>query len=77
MSSIIMTIGFLFVKNMEQGAATTVFACISKDLKGGEYLSDCRVVTPSELARNVEEQVKLWKFSETNAKINYSESIKI
>ncbi|RGP60879.1 ww domain-containing oxidoreductase [Fusarium sporotrichioides] len=38
------------MKNVEQGAATTVWAAVSKDLdnKGGLYLSECSVAKPHE-----------------------------
>ena len=46
----------------EQGALTTVYACISPTLegKGGDYLSNCRNSEVSTTANNKEVQDKLW-----------------
>ena len=46
----------------EQGAITTVYACISPDVegKGGDYLSNCRNGDVSSIANNTQVQDKLW-----------------
>lgn len=44
-----------FLKNTEQGAATTVYAAISRDWegKGGKYLEDCRVATSDNIVETM------------------------
>eukprot|EP01034_Spumella_vulgaris_P037351 gene37351-46087_t len=32
-------------KSIPQGASTTIYAALSPDIKGGEYLADCKVET--------------------------------
>lgn len=51
----------LFFKTPEQGATTVVFAAISDtlDKKGGAYLSNCREMWVSSLAKDINQQEKL------------------
>jgi NAD(P)-dependent dehydrogenase (short-subunit alcohol dehydrogenase family) len=59
-----------FMKSPEQGAATTVFAAVSKEWEGagGKYLEDCRVAKPdqglawgvAEYAYDEQKEKKLW-----------------
>lgn len=53
-------------KTIPQGAATTVYACVTKELDddGGAYLSDCAIVEPLECANRSEDAQRLWTLSE-------------
>lgn len=56
-------------KNLEQGAATNVYCCLvtGEEFDGGEYLSDCRVLDPSNQYGKDETGTlrdKLWKATE-------------
>jgi len=52
-------------KTPQQGAATTVFACLEDGAKvAGEYLDDCRVATPQKSALSVEDRDGLWEATE-------------
>jgi len=63
-------------KNTEQGAATSVWAAVSKELdgKGGLYLEDCSIAKPSEDGKyhmghgkhiyNEESEKRAWKIAE-------------
>ena len=56
-------------KNVEQGAATNVYCCLvdGEEFEGGEYLSDCHVVEPSNQYGKDEIGTlrgKLWKATE-------------
>lgn len=53
-------------KSIPQGAATSVYAAISPDLKGigGKYLADCAIGNPGKHVQDVETQKKLWELSE-------------
>ena len=53
-------------KTIPQGAATSVYACVTPDLVtlGGAYLSDCAVVDPCPWANNDEDAQRLWTLSE-------------
>ncbi|KAJ1636784.1 hypothetical protein T492DRAFT_957325 [Pavlovales sp. CCMP2436] len=59
---------FLADKSTEQGAATTVFACLSpecgRDDYAGVYLSDCAIALPASAARNSKLQAGLWSTTE-------------
>lgn len=54
-------------KTIPQGAATSVYACVTKDLTehGGAYLSDCALMEPCECAASGEDAQRLWGLSET------------
>lgn len=64
------TLGYAFLKSIGQGAATTIYACVTKELKGAEYCYDCAPYPPNELCTS-EEAEKLWKFTESETKIKY------
>jgi len=56
-------------KNVEQGAATNVYCCLvdGEAFKGGEYLSDCQILEPSNQYGKDEMgtlREKLWKATE-------------
>lgn len=68
--SIFYTLGYAFMKSIEQGAATTIYACVTKELKGAEYCCDCAPYPPINLC-TLEEADKLWKFSEGETKVKY------
>ncbi len=60
-------------KSVEQGAATTVYACVAPDLPGGSYLEDCHVAGPGDTATmegvmpyavDPEQAARLWAWSE-------------
>ncbi|XP_010053248.2 short-chain dehydrogenase TIC 32, chloroplastic-like [Eucalyptus grandis] len=57
--------GKLFLKNVQQGAATTCYVALHPQVKGvtGEYFSDCNKAEPSSLAQDAELGKKLWDFS--------------
>ncbi|KAL1114907.1 hypothetical protein AAG570_007731 [Ranatra chinensis] len=52
-------------KNSEEGATTVLYACIAPQLdsKGGAYVSNCTVRSPSKLAENCNYQRKLFNHS--------------
>lgn len=52
----------LVTRDMVQGAETTVYASLSRELdnKSGQYLEDCAIKEPSARAKNVEDQDRLW-----------------
>jgi len=57
-------------KSIEQGAATTVYACLAPEVAGddyaGTYLSDCAVAVPNAAGRDERGQLRaaLWKATE-------------
>ncbi|DBA97802.1 TPA: hypothetical protein ACH3X3_012673 [Trebouxia sp. C0006] len=53
-------------KNVEQGAATSVYAATAPELNGksGAYLADCKIATPSVQAQDAELAKKLWAVTE-------------
>lgn len=59
-------VGPLFLKSVEEGAATTCYVATSLDLIGvsGCYFSDCNQVTPSATMRNDAMAQRLWTVSE-------------
>jgi NAD(P)-dependent dehydrogenase (short-subunit alcohol dehydrogenase family) len=56
----------IFSKNVEQGAATTIFAAASPALKGksGAYLSDCAEATPQREALDGALVDRVWELSQ-------------
>jgi len=68
---LLLTLAYPFTKSIPQGAATTIFASVTKDLKGGEYCCDCAPYPPTEFALDEVEQDKLWKFSEKETKVTF------
>lgn len=59
-------LGRLFLKSVEQGAATSVYAASAPELAGetGAYLADCAVAPSSESGRDAELAERLWSSSE-------------
>ncbi|MEZ5166712.1 MAG: hypothetical protein R2695_09530 [Acidimicrobiales bacterium] len=53
-------------KTLEQGAATSVYAAVSPELKGvgGEYLEDAGISTPAPYAVDPDAAARLWTLSE-------------
>jgi len=67
--------GTFFAKSTEQGGATSVFALLSDEIKGGEYCADCNISLANEIARDEKEQFNLWEFSEKETKIKYPKEL--
>lgn len=67
--TIFRVIGGLFMKSIPQGAATSVFAATSPELKGksGAYLADCHVVDASKEGVDAELAEKVWALTEKAA----------
>lgn len=63
---------FLADKNVQQGAATSVFACLAPECGredyAGSYLSDCAIAVPNADARNPELRKALWEITEQQLK---------
>ncbi|KAL6602898.1 hypothetical protein ACP70R_043259 [Stipagrostis hirtigluma subsp. patula] len=59
------SVGRIFGKSIEQGAAATCYVAMHPQLKGisGKYFSNCNVAKPSSQASDVELAKKLWHFS--------------
>jgi NAD(P)-dependent dehydrogenase (short-subunit alcohol dehydrogenase family) len=59
-------LGAPFMKSVEQGAATTLYAASSPELNGasGAYLSDCAIATPSAEATEPELAAHVWAATE-------------
>ncbi|EDO47050.1 predicted protein, partial [Nematostella vectensis] len=55
----------LFFLTPEQGAATSLYACLSPDLEGvgGKYLANCEVQSSSAYSYNEDIQERLWRVS--------------
>jgi NAD(P)-dependent dehydrogenase (short-subunit alcohol dehydrogenase family) len=70
---IVLPVVSLFLKSVEQGAATTVYATVSKELegKGGLYLADCYPTKAIDFANDEEGAKKLWELSEKATGVSY------
>jgi hypothetical protein len=68
-------VGYFFNKSCQQGAATTVYCAVSKDLNkiGGKYFEDCNEGVPIEFAKNSENMKKLFDLSEKITKLSYDD----
>jgi WW domain-containing oxidoreductase len=75
-NTMIYTVGRWWTKSIQQGAATTVYGAVSKGIKGGEYLYDCNIQTPSKPALDLKLQTDLWDFSEKATGLTYKDAIK-
>lgn len=66
MGAVFRTVGRLFLKTVEQGAATSIFAATAPQLSGqsGAYLSDCRVAQPMAAALDPTLIDQVWAQSE-------------
>eukprot|EP00562_Extubocellulus_spinifer_P002029 CAMPEP_0178476174 /NCGR_PEP_ID=MMETSP0696-20121128/3492_1 /TAXON_ID=265572 /ORGANISM="Extubocellulus spinifer, Strain CCMP396" /LENGTH=363 /DNA_ID=CAMNT_0020103471 /DNA_START=34 /DNA_END=1125 /DNA_ORIENTATION=+ len=60
--------GIIGDRNIEQGAATSMYACLIEPFafEGGEYLSDCAIVEPSEKGKDSSGKLRqqLWEQTE-------------
>lgn len=58
--------GFLMMKNVGQGAATSCYLAVHPDLAGitGKYFSDCQETAPHKLSQSEELASRLWMKSE-------------
>ena len=63
---------WLFFKTVEQGAQTTIYLAVSKEVEGisGRYFSDCKQSKLMPHALSDEDASKLWQISEQYVK-NY------
>ncbi|KAJ8768525.1 hypothetical protein K2173_022624 [Erythroxylum novogranatense] len=59
------TVGRFFLKNVQQGAATTCYVALNHQVKGvsGEYFMDCNIAKPSSQGKDADLARKLWEFS--------------
>jgi len=66
LSQIFYTLANIFLKSIEQGAATTCYVATSSNLEGvgGKYFADSNEATPIPEATNPEVAKKLWEVSE-------------
>jgi WW domain-containing oxidoreductase len=60
------TLGFLFMKTIPQGAATSVYAATAPELSGhsGAYLSNCAIAAPKAYALDEALAEEVWSLSE-------------
>jgi len=72
---ILHVVGKPFLKTIEQGAATTVWAATGTDLegRGGQYLLDSAVGESSDAAKNMEDAARLWELSVKLVKLSDEE----
>jgi WW domain-containing oxidoreductase len=66
MGSLFRSVGKVFTKSIAQGAATSVYAAVSKDLVGqsGAYLTNCHVKKLSATGRDEALAARLWSVTE-------------
>jgi NAD(P)-dependent dehydrogenase (short-subunit alcohol dehydrogenase family) len=57
------TVGKLFMKSLEQGAATTLYATVHPQAQG-LYFADCAPAKPGKNTKNAEDAKRLWEVSE-------------
>lgn len=70
-------IGFFFFKSAEEGAVSTIYCSVSKEMEGvsGKYIdSDCSLVLPSPTAQDTALARKLWDISATLTSLNQGAS---
>ena len=55
----------IFMRSPKEGADTLIHAAVAPEIegKGGLYLENSQIRTPSEFCRNFENQVKMWQKS--------------
>ncbi|KAL5727353.1 NADP-retinol dehydrogenase [Ranunculus cassubicifolius] len=65
LNGLIKSIGRHFMKNVQQGAATTCYVALNPQVMGisGKYFVDNNIRKPSELSQDTELAKKLWEFS--------------
>lgn len=72
-----------YMKSPEQGAATSVYAALSKDLegKGGSYLEDCDIAAPIDMNKpatmGVRDGYALHAYSPDNEDVLWQDSLKL
>ena len=57
-------VGLFANKNMEQGAATSVYCALCRKVEDGAYYDDCAVTEPKPTATDKESQESLWQYTE-------------
>ena len=60
----IQKIFFFTTKTIEQGASTSVYACLADGIPSGSYLSNCAVAETSGPGNDMESAEKLWTMTE-------------
>ncbi|KAK4279352.1 hypothetical protein QN277_011147 [Acacia crassicarpa] len=62
---IVNVVGKLVLKNVPQGAATTCYVALHRQVEGvsGQYFSDSNLANPTPQAKDMELERKLWDFS--------------
>merc|ERR1712087_588645 len=57
---------FIIDKDVSQGAATSLYACLADGIPAGSYLSDCKVAMPNEACEDASGSARkaLWDLSE-------------
>ncbi|OEL13718.1 Short-chain dehydrogenase TIC 32, chloroplastic [Dichanthelium oligosanthes] len=64
-SALLNSIGRIICKSVEQGAATTCYVAMHRQMKAisGKYFTNCNITCPSSQALDAELAKKLWQFS--------------
>jgi len=75
LSKFLYTVGKPFMKTIEQGAATSVWAATGTDLegRGGLYLADSVIAESTDAAKNMEDAARLWELSVKLVKLSDEE----
>lgn len=60
----IQKIFFFTTKSIEQGAATTLVACLAENIPSGSYLADCRITETSQAGADMAVAADLWDLTE-------------
>ena len=62
-AGVLMAISGLFAKNVDQGAATTVYCAAASDIanQGGKYWRDCWISEPSRAGKELQFATNVWK----------------
>ncbi|KAK4886867.1 hypothetical protein RN001_003138 [Aquatica leii] len=65
----------IFLKSPEEGAQTTIYAAVSKQLQNvsGQYFDNCKISNPPKLALDVALAKEIWKNSEVLIKLTTEE----
>jgi len=79
LANVMFFFGGFFMKSIPQGAATTVYCAVAKELKnvGGFYYADCNVCAAVKYAFNEEVMKKLFDVSESMTGVSYDKQVKI
>lgn len=72
---IILPIAYLFFKNAEEGAQTSIYLAVADEVKNvsGLYFVDCKPSWTSPTARNDKISIKLWQISEKLTGVKYNQ----